>query len=100
MTEDKKINDFLKQNLKPCPEAPRDEYQRILSKLEKKPFIFSLKAMSAVGASVVLVLLLAIFVPYGTPKQNLQVENEKQTEEWLHETFSDYATSFEESELL
>lgn len=104
MSDDRKINEFLRKKTQPCPPAPRDEYQKILSRLEKESSSFHLswKWMTAFGAGLAMIVLLVTVLPLTQNKISNQayVENNVHEEEWLQETFSDYASSLDEEETL
>lgn len=102
MSDDKKLQEFFRKNMKSCPPAPTNEYQRILERIEEesKPLMTPWKWMGLFGTSVALGALLFISLPY-FQKSNEQMlsENTQQVEELLQDTFSDYASSFEEDEV-
>ncbi len=103
MSDDKKLQEFLKKNMKSCPPAPNREYQNILERIEdeNKPAISPWKWMGLFGTSVALGVLLFVSLPYfQNSKEQVLTENTQQVEELLQETFSDYASSFEEDEVL
>ncbi len=103
MSDDKKIQEFLKRNIRPCPPAPQREYQSILEHIEEenKPIMSLWKWVGLFGTSVALGVLLFVSLPYfQTSEEQVLTENTQQVEELLQETFSDYASSFEEDEIL
>lgn len=102
MSDDKKLQNFLMNNTKPCPPAPQREYQNILERIEgSKPTMSPWKWMGLFGTSVALGVLLFVSLPYfQSSNEKMLSENSQQAEELLQDTFSDYASSFEEDEVL
>ena len=100
MNEDNKIKEWL---MKPIPPAPRNEYQAILERIDKKDKKghYNLKWGVALGAGFCVGVLLFLILPQIRQNQTqVMAQNTEEVESFLDGAFTEYVSSFEEDETL